>query len=290
MEYGKLVNRSWNLSWQNRSLWILGLLASGGSIFGLDWQKHSEEFGKLHISPAIGVLILGVAVVLILAFLILHLIATGALIDAINRLARGGVYRLRDSFAVGIDFFWRMFGIYLVGVFAALILLAAVVVPAVICFLVGTVVGALSLIVLIPLGLAGMFVLTNVFALSQRALVVRNVRLADAIEEGYWLFRKNLTGNLVVFVLFMALSIGLWMVGIMIIGLAAGPFIALALASTTGLIVAILLGLPIVLIVMWVISGFLGAFFSSLYTLFYFELVEPSPAPAPISPASEPQL
>ncbi|HVP06550.1 MAG TPA: DUF948 domain-containing protein, partial [Candidatus Acidoferrum sp.] len=262
---------------------------SGGSVFGWDWKRHSEDFGNLHISPAIGVLIIAIAVVMILVFLILHLIATGALIDAVNRLARGGVYRLRDSFAIGIDFFWRMFGIYLVGVFAFVILVAAIVVPAVICFLVSTVVGGLSLIVLVPIGLVGMFVITNVFSLTQRALVARNVRLADAIEEGYWLFRNNLGANLVIFIIFMALSIGLWLVAMMIIGLAAGPFIALALTSTTGLIVAIVLGLPIVLIVMWVISGFLGAFFSSLFTLFYFELVEPSAAPAPVSPASNPQ-
>ena len=41
------------------------------------------------------------------------------------------------------------------------------------------------------------------------------------------------------------------------------------------LVLGIILGLPVTIF----LSGFTGTFFTALYTLFYFELVEPTPVP-----------
>ncbi len=70
------------------------------------------------------------------------------------------------------------------------------------------------------------------------------------------------------------------MITLVILGIVAGPFVAMALTGGVGLVVALIIGLPLVLIVLWAIDGLTGSFFSTLYTLFYFELVEPAAAPA----------
>lgn len=278
MNYGDIVRKAWALAWQHKSLWIMGLFASGGSGAGFGWREHFG--GKVQLSPPILVALLVAGLVLLFVFIVLSLICNAGLVDAVNKLARGGVYRLRDSFSVGLDFFWRFLGVALLGIFSAVVMIAVLAIPAVLCFFVSTLLGVLSLLVLIPLLLIGCFVINGIFQLAARALVVRNASIGDALEEGYYLFRKRLVPNLAIFVIYLLIAIGVAIVSLIIFGIVAGPFIAMALLSTSGLVIALGIGLPLVLVVSWVINGMTGSFFSALYTLFYFELVEPTAMPA----------
>jgi hypothetical protein len=289
MEYGVIVRRAWALAWQNKSLWILGLFAGGGGMAGFNWNSDKFSPDKLHISTAtFAVFGLGL-LFLALVFILLSILANAAIIDAVNRLARGGVYRLRDSFSVGVDFFWRFLGLCLLGLGTGIILVAILAVPGILCFMSSTLVGVMSLLVLVPLFLAGAFVINGIFQLAARALVVRNSRIGDAVEEGYLLFRNRLGSNLAIFLIYLVLAIGVSVISLVILGIIGGPFVAMALLSTAGLVAALLIGLPLVILVMWVMNGLTGSFFSAIYTLFYFELVEPSAAPfAPPQPTGLP--
>jgi hypothetical protein len=289
MEYGGIVRRSWALAWQHKSLWILGLFAGGGTFGTMEWHSKNITPEKLHMAPETFAL-LGMGLTLLgIVFLLMSVLASAALIDAVNRLARGGVYRLRDSFSAGVDLFWRFLGLCLLALGTVVILVAILAVPGVLLFLMSTVVGVLSLIVLIPLFLAGGFVINAIFQLAARSLVVRSCSIGDALDEGYYLLRTRLSANLAIFAIFILLSIGVGVISLIILGIVGGPFVAMAIMSTTGLVVALVIGLPLVLLVIWVIHGLTGSFFSAMYTLFYFELVEPSATPAaPAQPTGLP--
>jgi hypothetical protein len=88
------------------------------------------------------------------------------------------------------------------------------------------------------------------------------------------------------FLIYLGLSIGLGLGALLIWAMVGAPIALIALATGLGLVpalvLAMIMGLPISLIV----GGFIGTVVESLYTLFYFELVEPGGQVQPSSPAA----
>ena len=277
MQIGDLVSRSWDISFKYKSLWILGLLAEGAWFSSaLRNQDNSWRFGESDFLFSGMAIALAFALLLLMfVLLILHFLSVAGLIDSVNRITRGGEYRLSQAFATGFRVFWRFIGLWLVLLMAVLGLTVALAIPVVLLFVVSTLLGVLSLIVTIPILLAGLFAFYNVYALTQRAIVARDCSIGDALSEAYWLFRRNLGPNVAVFLVFVVLAIVITIVAVMIVLLIAAPFIAMALSSTAGIVGAIIFGVPVVAAVVLVLEGFSGVFLNSLYTLFYFGLVEP---------------
>jgi len=277
MRIGDLVSRSWEISFKYKSLWILGLLAEGvwfSSAFrneNNNWHFGESDFLFSGMAIALAFALL----MLMLVLLILHFLSVAGLIDSVNRITRGGHYSLSEAFSTGFKVFWRFVGLWLVLLMAVLGLAVALAIPVVLLFVIHTVLGVLSLIVTVPILLVGLFVFYNLYALTQRAIVARNCSIGDALSEAYWLFRRNLGPNVAVFLVFIILSIAITIAAVMIVLMVAAPFVAMALSSTAGKVAAIVLGVPVVLAVLLVVEGISGVFLNSLYTLFYFGLVEP---------------
>jgi hypothetical protein len=277
MRIGDLVSRSWDISFKYKSLWILGLLAEGAwfsSVFrneNNNWHIGESDFLFSGMAIALAFTVL----LLMLVLLILHFLSVAGLIDSVNRITRGGRYKLSQAFATGCHVFWRFVGLWLVFLMAVIGLGVALAIPVVLLFVLNTILGVLSLIIAVPVLLIGLFAFYNVYALTQRAIVARDCSIGDALSEAYWLFRRNLGPNVAVFLVFVVLAIGITIASAMLTLLIAAPFVAMALTSTAGKVGAILLGLPIVLAVLVVVEGFSGVFLNCLYTLFYFGLVEP---------------
>jgi len=289
MRIGDLISRSWEISLKYKSLWLLGLLAEAAWLFSaLCDQNNSWDFaeGDFFLS-GVAVTLVFALLLLMLVLLVLHFLSVAGLIDSVNRITRGGEYKLSLAFAAGCRVFWRFVGLWLVAAMAGIGLAAALTIPIVLLFLVSKVLGVLSLIVAVPALLIGVFVIYNIYALTQRVIVARDGSIGDALAEAYWLFRHNPGPNVAVFLIYMVMAIAITLAAVVLILLIAAPFVAMALSSTGGKIVAIILGLPLVLAVLLVIEGIAGVFFNCLYTLFYFGLVEPNgvaAAPPPVHP------
>jgi hypothetical protein len=298
MEYGRIISESFRISWRYKSLWVFGLFAgAGGSGFHFDdswFEKQDlgfdlEEFFQtwdisfdwhLLIPIAVAFTIMG------LAFTIMHLISVPALIDGINKIKRGGSYRLGSSFSVGIDFFWRFFGL---SVIAVVVIFGAIITAVAFGFFAYAIHWAILvfyILLMIPLFFGFTFVAGSVFELATRAMVVRDIGVFDSIHEGYLLLRRNLGSNFLMCLIYVGLSMGLGLGALLIWAMVGGPIALIALATGLGIlpaiILAVIMGLPISLIV----GGFIGTVVESLYTLFYFELVEPGGLSKPASAAS----
>ena len=303
MDYGKLINRAFSLAWRYKILWIFGLFTGMGSST-LDWGDlgHGEDAKWLKglsrdfdgwgassfdmdpdlLLPLAGGLL--AALLLIgLVFLIANLISTPALIDSVNNITRGGRFRFSDSFSKGIDLFWRFLGMFFVEMFAAI---ATVLVLIPVCFILFiTIIG-------IPVAIAVIFFAIyfwlTVFSLAERAIVVRNCSIGDGLSEGWTLLKTNFKSSLMIGLIYLGLSIAIGIVSMIVLLMIALPLGGatwfVTSSPVTGFLIGFLISVPIAL----VIGGFSGTALSSLYTMYYFELVEPTQATLPNSPPADP--
>jgi hypothetical protein len=121
------------------------------------------------------------------------------------------------------------------------------------------------------------FAIVNQFAL--RELVVDRRRVFDSIGSGFGLFRRNIGRSLLVWLLQLGVMLGLGvatLVVVIILGaILLGPAIALFAADqpTAGVVVGVVGGL-LFLLPLFVISGALGAFNHTYWTLAYLQLTE----------------
>ena len=275
MNYGKIVEDSFSFAWRYKSLWIFGLFAGGGGNFNFDFgtnELNQADFGQFDSWEPLWemiVPILAAVLVMGLIMFILHLICSPALVDAVNKIARGGTYKFSESYSRGIDFFFRKLGLTMILIAAVLGVVFLAVLPIVALQLFG-------LLLLFPIFIVGLFFAITLYSLAERAMVVRDTSIGDAIDEAYVLMKQNFSKCIIVALIFMGLSFGLAVVFLMIAAMLYFPVNMLVHAMSENrsivFILGFILGLPITLVV----GGFVGTFFHSLYTLFYFGLVDPA--------------
>ncbi len=308
MDYGQIVSESFKLSWRHKLLWIFGLFAGGGLAgFNLDMLDRKEfDFEEMDVlrdavqgmgfrggdfpMELLAPLLLA-AVLMFLVFTTMHLLSIPALIDAVNRIKRGdGVFRVGQAFSIGIDFFLRMLGLVLLTAAAVILTIGVGVLIIVLTVAIHWALTILAALFLVPCFLIFIWAVTNVAALAQRSMVVRNAGIADAIEEAWHLFRRYPQHNIIIFLINIGLNIGIAIAATIVWMIMGIPIALVALGMGMGfiptLMLVIILGLPASL----VIGGFTGTALFNVYTLFYFELVEPSqrkiPMPAPPPPVN----
>jgi len=262
MDFGKIINNSFKTAWEHKSLWILGLFA-GGTFTGFNFPSNDINFKKYIDFESLGM--------------------GRDFMDAMPPVEL--IYTLAGSFKAGLHHFWRFLGLFLLSFFVTGISIVVLVLIGVVFFIIHVAVGLISLLFLIPLLILVIFTITNIYSLTQRAMVVRDISIGDALEEAFFLFRNNLLNNLIIFLIHLGLTIGLGLAAAIIWLIASLPIGAIVMAMGVGLVPAMIIGLILGLPVSFVVGGFLGTVFSNIYTYFYFELVEPGgtrqPEPAP---------
>jgi membrane-anchored glycerophosphoryl diester phosphodiesterase (GDPDase) len=241
--------------------------------------------------------VISVVVVLALIFLVLSIISHGALAESVAALHRGETRGFGSAFRVGTANFWRVLGLKVLFFLIALGLILVIFLPVVLGAL-----AAFSLtdstglrVLAVVLGVLFVFValivvflpfaIVNQFGL--RELVVSRRRITESIAGGFRLFRRNIGRSLLVWLIQLAVMLGLGiavLVALVIFGaILLGPAIALfATDHGTAGVVAGVVGGVLFLVPVFVISGAIGAFNHAYWTLAYLRLVEP---PEDLEPA-----
>jgi len=310
MNYSDLLSEAFRLTWRNRYLWFFGFfVVGGGGSFNfpanVGRQEMQDPFG-----PDAGALdwisnnlvlfltaVISVVVVLALIFLVLSMISHGALAESIAALHRGETRGFGSAFRAGTANFWRVLGLKVLFFLIALGLMLLIFLPVVLGGL-----AAFSLtdstglrVLAVALGVIFVFValvvvflpfaIINQYAL--RELVVSRRRIMESIAGGFGLFRSNIGRSLLVWLIQLAVMLGLgiaMLVVLVIFGaILLGPAIALfATEHATAGVVAGVVGGILFLVPVFVISGAVGAFNHAYWTLAYLRLVEP---PEDVEPA-----
>jgi len=168
-----------------------------------------------------------------------------------------------------------MLGVFMLAILAMLVSGVTAVVIIVAAVVIHWGLGVLFGLMLIPITFAVIWLVTTMVALTERIIVIRNACISDALAEAYQLIRTNLKETVIIFLINLGFSIA-FAIAAMIIWIMVGlPIAALGLSVGAGLIptllIVLLAGAPVSLVV----GGFTGTVTFNLYTLFYFELVEP---------------
>ncbi|MCK4573852.1 MAG: hypothetical protein KAU36_05750 [candidate division Zixibacteria bacterium] len=285
MEYGKLINRAFQIAWRHKSLWFFGLFAGGGSsyfnldldglidnangsgsLYGLDIPSFPEE---LLVPLILWFVLLG------MVFFVMSLISEAGLIDSVNRIERGGVYRFGQAFSKGVGYFLRFLGMTILYIMLILLTIGVCGGLVALCFFLHVALGILSLLVAIPAVIVIIFWSGNMLCLTQRSIAVRDNSIGNGLEEAHILFKANLSKVFLITLIYIGLTILFGILGLIVWGIFGVPIAAAVYALGLGTIAAIIAGLFMGLPISLILGGYIGTFFSSLYTLFYFELLEP---------------
>lgn len=242
----------------------------------------------------IAVLVGIVALLLFLVFVALSLISDGGLADSVAAIQRGEERRFRSTWRAGLSNLWRVLGLKIMlfiislGLLVAILLLPGLAFGAVflltesvgwrvaVGILAGLFALALMLAVFTPFWIVGKFAL--------RGMIVRRDRVLASIGEGYGLFRRNLGRSLLVGLIMIGVSIGVsiaLLILLVVLGIVlAIPAIALFIAeyTTAGVVAAGIAGL-LFIVPLFVLSGAVGTFYHSYWTLAYLRLREPALEP-----------
>lgn len=282
MDYGKIISFGFTNAWKYKSLWILGFFVSagGGGNFNLGGGDGKEwDFGgklaphyiqRILENPLIIVTIAAIVLALILVFLVLSTISIGGLIEAARRFKQSETYHFGEVFGVGVKFFWRILGITILVIITVFALIIFLVLIGVAAFLIHTVFGFLSLLILIPLFIIGLFLIIATSALAERFVIIKNRLVFDAIGDGFTLWTKNLGSTVLYALIYFGISVGVFLAAMVIILFVAIPFIGIAFVN---LLLALLLGIPIVLLALLIVEGLTGSAMHLMTTEFYYQLM-----------------
>lgn len=133
MEYGKILNRSVNIIWQNKFLIVLGILAwlgsgsfsgGGGGGGGNGEPGQLPEFGEEIAALAVGLIVALVCVILFVGIVLwaISTIARGGLIASVDTIESGETSSFRQAWSAGWDKAWTLLGIGFLPAIPGLIL------------------------------------------------------------------------------------------------------------------------------------------------------------------------
>ncbi len=277
MDYMELITHSCKNAWRYKFLWLFGFLAAlgdsgAGAHLWSDVLKREDDgfsLGALDIEPAILVLVGIVLFGLWILTWVLSVLGEGSLIHGISRKELNLPVDFGQCWSIGLEYFFRLFGIMLLTLLAGLFSLFAVaqiIVPAII--LSGWA-GVALFVLILPFLIVAIFVVVCVEAWAIRYALLYDIRWLQAIAEGWRLFKDNVGKTIGVafssFITQLVIGVGTF-VGMAIL---AVPFVLIGLAAPlAGLIPGIAVGLAILIL----LEAFCGTFASSVWTLGFLKL------------------
>ena len=283
MDFAKIVARSLNISWKYKMLWILGFFASfmGGSNVFIG-KEHETRAGDFIIqNPWLLAIIIAYLILLFLFFLIMHLICSAGLIKSVADLDENYPPKARESFKSGMVYFWKFLALWVMAIAVAIALFAMIALPIALAFWASVAFGFIFLVLLIPPGLAALFLFLSIYSLAQREIVLGKRGLLEAISQAYRLWRENIGQALVVFLIQLLAGLIMFSLNTFLLLIFAIPLILLAIQSISIVVALLLVEIPMLILFSILLTGFFGTFVNSLYTLFYMELelLRPSSGP-----------
>lgn len=295
MDIGNVLSRAWQTVWKHKVLWIFGILAgcgsastSGGSNSG--WSVASEEFNGYYLNiegwQLGAILTVLFCLALIIIFLVIFLGAIGriGLVRGTLHVDRGQEkLNFGELFNESMPYFWRVFGLTLL---VALLTFFGVLFVGIPLSIITCGIGFIVLVI-------ALLLLPVLVELSVIAIVVEDVGVFDGLKLGWDTLRKNL-GTMILLWLILYLGLGLitmFIVGIplalLAIPIVSGLIIGNGQLPTAGFIISAICFVAFIPVLL-AISGIVRAFVTSSWTLTYLELTGQSSTPAPVLPPEAP--
>jgi hypothetical protein len=296
MDFGKLLSRSWEIVWNNKFLFVLGLLAAlgsggGGSGGGGNFNVGDSDFtvpyemigrAELFWSQYGFLIIITVCVLLIIGIVLwlISLVAQAGLIDAVDRIDEGQSSSFGEAWAAGTSKLLSLVGLSLLlalpfiifGLIAAAVGVGAVMTDGGNIFaLFGVVVACLACVIAI----LAIFI-QILYPFAQRAIVLENSGAVASISRGWDVMRESVGDTVILVVIAVAITIIYAIVSAIVLIPAAlillGPALATGLITGQFGVATIALGaggLICLILLAAVVNAILVTYRSTLMTLGY---------------------
>jgi hypothetical protein len=286
INYFEILKRAWSITWHNRFLWGFGLmLVLGGG--GMNWnfslpnQREKLNVSKYEINNFFNEhlvwILLGATalLILILALMVLRIIAQAGVIKSVSHLEKNEPTSFSGGFREGKKYFWKMIFLGIILSLALLAILIAIFLPVIFLFIVksyvlGVLMALVAVIIVIPMTVLFFFVKKYAYFY----LVLSDLNIKSSLEQGYQLFRKNISGSLIMGLLFIPLGIVLAFLLISSLLIIAIPFAIIGVAFyaaslKAGLIVTIIGGILAIIFLMLLIQSIYQTFYQTTWYLFF---------------------
>jgi hypothetical protein len=296
MDFGKLLSRSWEIVWNNKFLFVLGLLAALGSGGGgsggggnfrfsdTDFAVPGEMVGRADLFwSQYGFLIIAAICVLLLIGIVIWLIslvAQAGLISAVDRIDEGFASSFGEAWAAGMSKLLSLVGLSLLlavpfiifGLIAAAVGVGAFLTDGGPVFaLFGVIVACLACFV----ALLAIFI-QILYPFAQRAIVLENSGAVASISRGWHVMRESIGDTIILIVIAIAITIVYTIVAAIILIPSAlillGPALAAGLITGQFGVATIVLGaggLICWILLAAVVNAILVTYRSTLMTLGY---------------------
>ncbi len=315
LNYSAILSRAWKITWNNKALWLLGILAGcGGSGGNFNFQSNFRTDGTPGGQPGnlppelerffnqldpnvvtavvIGLICLGVVLAIVITAL--GVIGRGGLIGGVQLANAQGKVSFGEGWRVGVKHFWTLF---IIGLAVGLITFLAVVltvVPGAAFAALTFGIGALCLVPLICVLSILAIVLGVVAYFAQIAAVVENLGVRDAVRRAWEIIRANPMSIIVLGLILLVLSgivgfvIGLPLIAVIfpamfgLFALASGEAPQLGNASLLIAGLCFVVYLPVLLL----LGGILQTWVTAAWTLAYEQLTGRAASGVPAAPVA----
>jgi len=297
VDYGEVLRKTWDISWRNKGLWLLGILAgcsasgrgnfgsssSGARGFNFDARDYRRYDGGPFFEDTFGIqqeilipIILGficLALLIALVVFVLGVIGQGGLIAGFKRADDGADVSFAEAFGDGTQVFWKLLGIRITFFIAGFVIVITLILGTVFIGIATFGIGLLCLIplicLLIPLGLG----VDSYIILTMVAAVEEELGVLESFGRSWTTLKENIGP---VLVMILILIIGFGVLGFLL----ALPFIGIVVPAMTGVIVgsdlAVASGVAITLFCLMaaipmliVLYGLLTTYATGAWTLTY---------------------
>ena len=310
LDFGSILGRAWRITWENKVLWIFGVLASlgggGGGGGNAGTQFSSGDFGRgrepqlppeverfvdrlNNNDPMLIAIVVGVTCLLLLlalVFFVLSIIGRGGLIGGVQLANANGRVTFGEAWSVGTRHFWRLF---LIGLLVGLVIFAlalVTLVPTAIFAGVTFGVGLLCFFPVLCVFILAAIVLGIIAYFAQIAAVIENLGVTDALRRAWEVIRANLGAIIVLGIILVVVGgIAGFVIALPLIAVVFPPMIGIMSGDEGGMRAGIAVAaicfvayLPVLLLA----SGILQTWITSAWTLAYQQFTRPA---APASPS-----
>jgi len=287
---GDIIRDSFKLAWKYKYLWLFGLFASGGGggggNFGGRIDPSDIEAAQEWVLAALAaILLIGGAIALIV--LVLHVISKTALIYNVYQIETGGVHSVGGGWDFGIKRFWPMLGVTLLEIIVGMAFVTVLVVVVIVSFVIHIAIGILSVLIAIPILIAGLMAIALMWTYATRFIVLETRGVIESLGEGMSLMRSQWKPSLLMLMVKIGISLA---VGVGMAGIGAILFLPAVALWFMSKPLAVVYGAMVLLPFIILVTSYIGSFDSAAWTKTFLLLRAPvyaaqdTPSEAPPPP------
>jgi hypothetical protein len=269
MDYLNLISKSLQNAWKYKFIWLFGCFNASFNGGG-----GNQSTSHVNIDPHwIPLIIMGIITVVVILFL-LNTWAEGALIHGIKKKEYNLSTRFSNCSRAGFHHFLRIFVIKIFMFFAVIATILAAAIFLVPAFLVNIGLGILLAILVVPIFFIVIFMIVAVESWSLRYVVLYDRTWDKSISSAWQLFRTNVGKTIgVAFSSFLTKTLFV-ILTILVLLVLAVPAIIIGVA-TLGLALIPLIALGVIILIL--VSAYLGTFGSWVWTLGFMQMTDYTP-------------